>query len=245
MSQEEKRIKLCREYEFSMLIDKDMDSLSHYLTADAFQTDAFGVSIGYEQIHSGLDILNECFETKDILITDSASLSNTTILDLSVKMIHQSDFLGIPPTGKEIQLDCQMIYKWKNDKVSAIYAEVDVKKWGSQLTNNAIVFDSHSSNSSEAVLLHKIMFKIKEHDLTLTNQELRCIILQAYGLKSNLMAKVFSCSLNTVRTHIKNAQCKFNEQINYGSFVSVFHDLNINELVDRYARCLLIKKLGY
>jgi hypothetical protein len=90
MHLDDKRIQKCKDYEFSMLVDKDMDSLADYLTEDAFQTDAFGVSVGYDQIINGLDILNECFETQDIVVTNSASVSNTTILDLSLKMRHSS-----------------------------------------------------------------------------------------------------------------------------------------------------------
>lgn len=72
-----------------------------------------------------VQVIHSAFPNLTLTVQDLLADGDKVIVRFSIRGTHQRDFMGIPPTGKSINVSAISIYRFEGDKCVELWTEFD------------------------------------------------------------------------------------------------------------------------
>jgi steroid delta-isomerase-like uncharacterized protein len=103
---------------------KNLDAIGEMISSD-YVNHSDGVS-GHEEYRGWVTMYITAFPDLHLTIEDQVAEGNKTVNRLTARGTHQGDLMGIPPTGKQIEIGGMFIVRIVGGKVVEEWGLVDV-----------------------------------------------------------------------------------------------------------------------
>lgn len=84
-----------------------------------------GFAPGLEGVKQGIRVLREAFPDLEVDINDIIAEGDRVVSRHTVSGTHEGEFMGVPPTGKEIEWDAILIFRIVDGKITDQWIEQD------------------------------------------------------------------------------------------------------------------------
>ena len=132
MSTEQNKATMRRIYD--VMNDRNMERAGEFIATDLVDHDAFpGQAPGLEGFKQSLTMFRSAFPDLHFTVEDMLAEGDQVATRFTVHGTHHSDFMDIPPTGKQIQVSAFDLCRFADGKVVEHWGQVDMMGMMEQL----------------------------------------------------------------------------------------------------------------
>ncbi len=234
-------IKKSKDYLEAVLMDQDNSALAEFLLPNCLALTDYGIAFGQEEIAMDLNFFFQSIDVKSIKFSEQMHCADTTIITFSERCQHIGEFCGVEATGKDFIFNATIALRWQEGKIREYSLTPDVNGMLNQLTDNntatKIMLALSESNNRCYTLLTKLYAFVHEKGLCLTKQQLKCLALHFEGYSAVVSARILNCSIETVRTHMKNIRELYRNGF-LGNIENWFKQQGLYSYMRRYAKLM-------
>lgn len=240
----EKNRKLLQEYLLTTLCDKELEIIDELLVNKTIVNTEFGKSIGTEGVKQNYKDWFQIFPDVKCEIVDTMLTKDAVAFKFVQHATQLGDLMGIPATGKKIQIDTCAIYRLHQGKIVDYFVSSNLLSVLKQLDvkhlNNLPTL-SLRSNAKE-VLLNELSNIHDENNknIKLTLREIECLSLWFNGKSAKQIARILNISFKTVQSYLARASLKFHCRTK-SDFLDKINALGITNLFDDFYKIIKCK----
>lgn len=104
---------------------RDLDALDEIFTEDAVDHSPVGESQGRESIKEGFEMLLRAFPDFAVTVDDIIAEGDTVAVRLTERGTHEGEFMGIDPTGQEVEFQAMVFFRLEDGKIAERWTQLD------------------------------------------------------------------------------------------------------------------------
>lgn len=104
----------------------NVEVIDEICTEEVIDHTALGETRGREALKETFEGLHAAFPTHENTIEDIVAEDNTVAIRVTSRLTHEGEFMGIEPTGQEVQTDGMSFLRLQDGKIVERWAQFDM-----------------------------------------------------------------------------------------------------------------------